>query len=387
MDFDLSEEQKMLRDTARNFAEREIMPHVDEWDRQYDPVPKEMARGLLKQLLPLGYVSVFIPEELGGDGLGMIAWGLMYEELARAWASLAMIATGHGNVAHRIATSGTPEQQERYLPRLLSGDLIGAGAATEPNVGSDAGAVETTAVRQGDHYLISGTKTWITNGPIADVVVPTVRRLEPDGCKSLCRFIVEKEVSPFTARPFRKIGLRGSATGEVVFDNCPVPQENLLEDPAGGLAATLHHFNMARVQTAVQALGLAQAAFDAATQYVKERKQFGRPIGSFQLVQRLLANMIIEAEAARLLTYKALHLLDKGIRCRLECSAAKVYATEMAVRVTSDAIQVHGAYGLSDEYPVERYYRDARMFTIPDGTTEINQLIIGREVTGLRAFA
>ena len=385
MDFEFTDEQKMLRDNARRFVEKEIMPVADALEKENQPLPKDLTHQLIKKLVPLGYLSVFIPEEAGGDGLGYVAWGILYEELSRAWVSLAMIAQSDGNCALRIATTGTEEQKRRFLPGLLSGDKIGCGAATEPNVGSDASAVEAKAVRQGDFYVLNGTKTWITNGSVCDMVVVTSQREEGTE-KDTSRFIVEKAVSPFEARDIHKLGVRACSAAELSFADCKVPADNRLVDTAGGHAATLRIFNMARAQVSIICLGLGQAAIEAAVKYAKERFQFGRPIGKFQLVQEMIADMVTDMDASRLLAYRSCQLLDKDVRSRRECSVAKLFTTQAAERVTSQALQIHGAYGLSDEYPVERYFRDARVFTIPDGTTQIQKLIIGREVLGMSAI-
>jgi alkylation response protein AidB-like acyl-CoA dehydrogenase len=285
-----------------------------------------------------------------------------------------------------IYLMGTPAQKRKYLPSLFSGERIICSAITEPNVGSNPVMIETTATLQGNEYRLNGTKTWISNGTISDIALVVAQTQKGLGPFGLCHLIVEKEVSPYEARDLPKLGLRSFPTAELVFQDCRVPKENLLVAPGQGLKETLRSFEAARAGMAIGSVGMAQAAIDASVRYAKERVQFGKPIGSFQLIQEMIADMVAETEAARLLAYRAHFLLDKKVRCDRETSMAKFYATEAAVRVTSMAIQIHGAYGLSEEYPVERYFRDARSFTIPDGTTQIQKMIVARRVLGLSAF-
>jgi alkylation response protein AidB-like acyl-CoA dehydrogenase len=269
----------------------------------------------------------------------------------------------------------------------LNGDTIACSAITEPNVGSDTAGIETTAVLDGDSYVINGTKTWISNGTIADYVVVTLKVLDPKtGARTPAQILVDKAQSPFVAREIHKLGVRSFPTAELFFEDCRVPKEHLLVSRENPEEASISSLNFARANAAISAVGVAQAALDAAVKYAKERVQFGKKIGQFQLIQEMIADMSAEIEASRLLAYKAFFCLGKGMRCYKECSIAKAFATEAAIRVTSKAIQVHGAYGLSEEYPVERYFRDARCYTIPDGTTQVQQLIIGRETLGMRAF-
>jgi len=386
MDFDLSEEQKMLKRNVRDFLDREIAPIAGERDRQ-GPLTKEETIGFIKKLMPFGYYTGGLPQEEGGPGLDRLTMGILSEELSRVWAGLAAtIGIAATATVLIVLFSPTEALKDRLLPQVLAGELIGSAAITEPNVGSDASMVETTAVLDGDEYIINGTKTWISNGTIADicnVLAVTDRSKGPMGISSI---LVEREVSPWTCRELHKIGWRAFPTAEMYFTDCRAPRENLLGDPSKGYKMTITLFEAGRSEIAVMAAGICQAAIDAAINYARERKQFGRPIGSFQMIQEMIADMIAETEASRLLGYRALQLIDRGERARWQSSLAKAYATEAAIRVTSKAIQIHGAMGLSDEYPVERYFRDARMLTIPDGTTQIQKLVVGREVTGIRAF-
>lgn len=384
MDFDFTEEQKMLKTNVRDFLAKEIAPVVDERDRQ-GPFTKEEVIGYIKKLMPFGYYTGNLPEEYGGMGLNATTSAILNEELTYVWASLAATIF-IASLAPGILLLAPEELRKKLLPRVAAGELIGCAAITEPNAGSDAAAMETTAVLDGDEYVINGTKTWISNGTIADVCNVLAVTDKSKGPLGISMIVVEKEVSPFQSRELHKIGWRAFPTAELSFVDCRVPKNNLLGDPAEGYRRTMQQFETARSGMAIMAAGISQAAIDASIKYAQERKQFGRPIGSFQMIQEMIADMIAETEASRLLAYRALDLIDKGVRARLESSLAKAYACEAAVRVTSKAIQIHGAMGYSDEYPVERYFRDARMLTIPDGTTQIQKLVVGREAIGIRAF-
>lgn len=386
MDFELSEEQRLLKETCRKFVDREILPHADEWDKRYHPFTKSLCHELIKKCIALGYVGTVIPKEYGGQGQTFVTAGLMSEEIRRGCASLGGVVGITGSAARLIAEAGREDQRTRYLPSLLDGDLIGCAAITEPNVGSDAASIQTMARRAGNDWVINGTKTWISNGTVADVVIVVAQTDPSKGYQGIARFLVDRSVSPFQARDIPKIGLRSFPTAELVFEDCRVPDTNMLGELGTGFQFLMKGFEVARCNAALASVGVAQAAIDVATRYAKERWQFGRPIGGFQMVQAMIADMVTECEAARLLGYWALSRLDRGLRCTKESSMAKAYATEMGVRVTSMAVQIHGAYGLSEEYPVERLFRDARCYTIPDGTTQIQKLIIGREVLGIKAF-
>lgn len=383
MDFALTEEQSMLKTNVRNFLEKEIAPVVDEHEKR-GPLTKEAAVSFIRELIPFGYMTGFLPEKYGGSGLDHKTHGVLYEELARVWGSLAVVFVSEG-FWWVLNEAGSPEQKDRLLPLAASGDYIGCLAITEPNAGSDAASVETTATLNGDDYIVNGTKTWISNGTIADaafVLVTTDKSLGPLGMGFL---LVERDSSPFTTRELHKLGMRSSPTGELSFDDCRVPKENLLE-PGAGYKRTMAFFDVSRAMVGVTCTGIAQAAIDASIKYAQDRMQFGRPIGSFQMIQEMIVDMMTETEAGRLLSFRALDLLDKGERCRGQSSMAKAYATEAAVQTTSKAIQIHGAMGVSEEYPVERYFRDARTLTIPDGTTQMQKLIVGREALGIKAF-
>lgn len=384
MDFEFTEEQKMLRTTVRDFLENEIAPLVDERER-HGPFTREEVVGYIKKLMPFGYYIGSLPEEYGGTNLDGMTMGLLSEELARVWASLAA-TIGIASSAPRMVLGGPKEMRDRLLPRALEGDLIGCSAITEPNHGSDSGFMETMAVLDGDEWVINGTKTWISDGTVADLVGVICVTDKSKGPLGMSQIIVEKERSPFETRELHKLGWYCFPTGELSFVDCRVPRENQLGQAGMGYRTTIQAFESARSGMGVMAAGICQAAIDASIKYAQQRYQFGRPIGSFQLVQELIADMVAETEAARLLSYRAMQLIDKGERARWQSSLAKAYACEAAVNVTSKAIQVHGAMGLSDEYPVSRYFRDARMLTIPDGTTQIQKLVIGRELIGIKAI-
>ena len=387
MDFDFSDEQKMVQETARRLMEREIIPIADEYDRSKALFDRGKLDPLLKKISPLGYVGGTIPEEWGGAGLDMVTLGILLEELFKAYASLAGIIMLQVGTTRQIFLLGSEEHKKRFLPSLCSGEKIICGAITEPNVGSNNVAIETLAKKDGDSYVINGTKTWISNGSISDVVMIVVQTKKGSGAKGICQILVDRNESPYTAREISKLGLRSFPTSELIFEDCRVPEENLLITPGKGLKTILSVYELGRSMMSIGAVGMGQAAIDASIKYARERIQFGRPIGGFQLIQEMIADMIAEIDASRLLAYRALSLLDKGMRCDTEASLAKLYSTEAAVRVTSKAIQIHGAYGLSEEYPVERFFRDARSWTIPDGTTQIQKLIVGSSVLGIRAFS
>jgi len=384
MDFDLTDEQKMLKESARKLMEREVTPFLDSFPAG-EPLSFENLQTLLRKLIPLGYMGSTVSEEYGGAGLDPLTYALIMEELDPRIFGLTMIT---GGAAKSIEVMGNEDQKRTYIPSILSADKIGCAGITEPNIGSYTAGIQTKGVLDGDHYVINGSKMWITNGSFADLCLLLVNVDPEKGYKGLVRIIVDKAVSPWEARPIPTMGDDGliPAVGELVFEDCLVPKENLLGLPGEGLKQTLIEFQTARCLVAVGSIIFATRAIDAAVRYAREREQFGRPIGQFQLIQDMIADMVALTDAAKLLTYRALAQVAKGVRCSKETSMAKFYATEAAVKVTSMAVQIHGAYGLSREYPVEQLFRGARMMTIPDGTTQIQKLIVGREVLGMQAF-
>jgi alkylation response protein AidB-like acyl-CoA dehydrogenase len=386
MDFELQEEHRIFRDSLRRFLEAEIRPYDERWgDEEMTP---ERARPLQKMLVPWGYLGEQRPDD-------PFINCIMTEEMARVFPSLAGIVGMTAGAGGAITARAHPDVARRLGPPLLAGDLIGANAISEPNVGSDPSSIECRAELRGDHYLINGTKCWISNGHIADVVVlvaQTDPRLGPAGVR---QFVVDRRESPFRSRDIPTLGLKAFPTSELYFEDVAIPATHRLDgwgeageasqDPAKSFSRVLRLIAGARVGTALISVGIAQRAFEMALDYVKVRKQFGKEIGRFQLVQAMIAEMATEIDAARLLCYRAMQL-SRVRKCEAEVSMAKAYATEMGVRVCSIAMQCMGAFGLAVESRIERCLRDARMLTVPDGTTQIQQLIIGRALLGMSAI-
>lgn len=387
MDFNLTKEQQMLQRSVQDYMRKKIVPIADEYDRK-GPMAKEDAHRFLKDLIPFGYIGSLVPEDLGGPGLSYMDSAIITLELRKAYASLGGIAGITSNAAVAIARSDNEMLKNKCLSLLLSADKIGCMALTEPDAGSDPSSIQTSAVLDGDHYVINGTKMWISNGSIADyAIVACVDESKGGGSRDrIFRILVEKEVSPFKAGEISKVGVKSFPTSELVFSDCRVPKENVLHASGKNFDNIQRGLIVARCNAAIACVGIAEAALEAAIKHAKSRSQFGKVIGKFQMIQQLIAEMTIEVEAAKLLTLKAFKLLDEGGFPRKESSMAKAYATEIGWKVASKAMQIHGAYGLSTEYPVERYFRDARCYTFPDGTTQIQHLIIGREVLGMSAI-
>jgi len=385
MDFDFTKEQKMLQDSVKEYMKKEIVPIADEYDKK-GSMSKKDAHKFLKGLIPFGYLGTMVSEQDGGPGLSGVEWGIIFFELRKAWASLGGITGITSSMASSIARCKNEDIKKKFLQPMLNADIIGCTGITEPNVGSDPSAIETLAVLDGDSYVLNGTKVFISNGTIADfmIVICLIQNSKDD--ISIGQLLVERDVSPYKATEIPKLGVKAFPTSEIVFEDCRVPKENLLSMPDKGFSDIMKFLSFARCNAAIAATGIADAAFDAAVEHAKQRVQFGKPIGKFQLIQEMIADMAIEIDAAKLLTFRAFNMLDKGKDIRKESSMAKAYATEMAIRVTSKAIQVHGSYGITEEYPLERYFRDARVFTFLDGTTQIQQLIIGREILSMSAL-
>jgi len=382
MDFELTDEQKMLKSNVRRFLEKEVHPLVDQYEHSATPV----SRDIVKKLLPFGYIGGMLPEEAGGYGMDYTTYFLLIEELSRTWPSLRAAVGITNHMLTYIYEYGTEEQREKFVGPLVRVDKMGFFALTEPNVGSDASAVETTAVRQGDEWILNGTKMFITNGQDGEIGIVIAQTDKAKGSKGITAFIVEKGKTGYKTRPIEKIGMHCCPTVEMVFEDARVPAENILGGIGNGLKLGLKFLNSARAMVAFISAGVAQGCVDAAVKYAKERIQFGKPIGSFQLIQSKIAEMLTLTSAMRLLGLQASYLLDKGRPCQVEASMAKLFATDAVLKVAEMAIQIHGGYGCSREFPVERYYRDMRHFTIAEGTNEIQRLIIGREVLGIPAF-
>ena len=379
MDFELTPEQVQLRRNVREFAEAEIAPHVRRWD-QASQFPEE----LMPKLAALGLMGVIFPEEYGGAGLGYIDYAIVIEELSRVDGSVGIIVAAHTSLcANHICQCGSEEQRRRYLPDLASGRKLGCWSLTEPEAGSDAAGTRTTAVRQDDCYLLNGSKTFTTNGHHADLCVAMASTNRAKGHHGISAFLIEKGTPGFrVGKKEDKLGLRASDTSEVIFEDCRLSAANLLGKEGAGFVDSLRILDGGRISIAAMAIGMAQGAYEAALKHAKQRKQFGRPISEFQAIQWKLVDMATEIDAARLLNYRAAWLADRGLRHTKESSMAKLYASEVAVRVANEALQVHGGYGFIKDYPAEKYYRDVKLCTIGEGTSEIQRLIIARQILG-----
>jgi isovaleryl-CoA dehydrogenase len=377
MGLDLDESHRMLRETVRAFATRELAPIAAEIDRD-DRMPDDVFR----RLGALGILGVTIPPEYGGAGADLLAGVLAIEELARASASIALSYGAHANLcADSIYRNGTEEQRARYLPGLCSGELVGALALTEPNAGSDSLAIETVARRDGDDYVLDGTKMFITNGACADVLIVYAKTDPGAGSRGITAFLVEREFAGFSvARTLDKLGHRGSPTAELLFGACRVPARNILGGLDRGVAVQMTGLDRERVFLAGEPLGIANAALAASIAYAGQRRQFGQPIGSFQMVQAKLADMFTQLEAARWLVYHTAATAEAQGANPRDAAAAILFAAEMATKVCLDAIQIHGGYGYLNDLPLGRYLRDAKLLEIGAGTSEIRRHVIAREL-------
>ncbi|MHA4778409.1 acyl-CoA dehydrogenase family protein [Streptomyces sp. MSC1_001] len=383
MDLALSEEQEAVRRLAEDFVAREVTPHAVAWDRA-----EEVDRAIVKKLGAVGFLGLTIPEEYGGSGGDHLAYCLVTEELGRGDSSVrGIVSVSLGLVAKTIASWGSEEQKRAWLPRLASGEALGCFGLTEPGTGSDAGNLATRAVRDGDDYVLDGTKMFITNGTWADVVLLFARTGDAPGHKGVSAFLVPTDTPGLTRRPVHgKLGLRGQATAELVLDGVRVPAAALLGPEGKGFTVAMSALAKGRMSVAAGCVGIAQAALDAAVRYAGEREQFGKPIATYQLVQELISDIAVDVDAARLLTWRVADLVDRGQDFATAASKAKLYASEAAVRAANNALQVFGGYGYIDEYPVGKLLRDARVMTLYEGTTQIQKLIIGRALTGVSAF-
>jgi len=383
MDFELTEEQAMIRTTVRDFAEKEIAP-VARDNNRHERFPVD----IVKKMGEMGFMGLNLPSEYGGGGSDYMSYCIMLEELGRIDYGMAVTASSHISLAGKsILHWGTEAQKQKYLTRLASGEILGCLATTEPNVGSDVASIETSATLHGDEWILNGNKMWISNGGVAGIAIIIAQTDKSQGSKGLTAFIVEKGTPGFSTKDIHnKLGGRSSNTAELIMEDCHLPQENMLGPVGKGMSVALSAFDSARLGVAARSIGVAQACIEASVSYAQTRKQFGKPIGSFQLIQELIADMTVETEAARLLVYRAASIKDKGEPATIETSMAKYYSSEIAVRAANNAIQIHGSYGYSDEFPVERYFRDVRVSCILEGTSQVHKLIIGRAMTGLNAF-
>ena len=383
MEFELNEGQKMVRETAKRFADEEIIPYAREND-----VMERFPMEILRKMAPIGFLGGPIPEEYGGAGLDFISDAIVFEEIGRGCSSVRTIVSVQVSLVElSILHWGTEEQKRRFLPLLCRGELLGAFAITEPEAGSDAASIKTSAARKGDGWVLNGSKTWISTGDVADIVVIFAQTDPSQGHKGIAAFLLEKGTPGFTTREITgKLGLRSADTAQLFFEGCYIPDSALLGNVGEGFKIAMSSLDNGRYGVAAGCVGIIQGCIDACVKYSRERHQFGRPIASFQLVQDMIARMVVDRDAARLLVYRAGDLKNRGIRNTLETSIAKYFASEAAVRAATDAIQVHGAYGYSNEYPVERYLRDSKVATIYEGTSQIQKLIIGEHVLGIKAF-
>ncbi|MFM2124893.1 MAG: hypothetical protein RL328_1344 [Acidobacteriota bacterium] len=377
MNFGFTEEQQQLRKTVREFAEAEILPHVMEWDEsQHFPVD------VFRKLGALGVLGAVFPEEYGGSGFNYVDYSIIVEELARVDPSIALSTAAHISLCtSHIYTAGSEEQKRRYLPKLASGEWIGSWALTEPESGSDAGGTHTKAVLENGEWVINGLKTFCTNAHAADVFVVMAMTDRERASHGISAIIVEKGTPGFrVGKKENKLGMRCSPTGELILTDCRVPASQLVGQQGEGFIDSLKILDGGRISIAALGVGIAQGAYEAALKYSKQRKQFGRFISEFQAIQHKLADMATEIEAARLLTLRAAWLKDTGVSVNRESSMAKLYTSETAVRVANEALQIHGGYGFIKDYPVEKFYRDAKLCTIGEGTSEIQRLVIARQL-------
>ena len=382
MDLAFTAEQQAARELAAEFVDREIVPHAAAWDRR-----EQVDLGIVKQLGQLGFLGLTIPEEYGGSGGDHVAYCLVLEELGRGDSAVrGMVSVSLGLVGKSVAAYGSDEQKQDWLPRLCSGEALACFALTEPDTGSDAAALATRAVRDGDDWLITGAKMFITNGTWADVALVFARTGGP-GHRGISAFLVPTDAPGFTRREIHgKLGLRGQATAELAFDGVRVPASAMVGAEGKGFSVAMAALAKGRMSVAAGCVGIAKGCLDAAVSYSTQRHQFGKPIAAHQLVQRLIASIAVDTDAARMLTLRVADLIERGLPFGTESSMAKMFASEAAVRAANNALQVFGGYGYIDEYPVGKYLRDARVMTLYEGTTQIQELLIGRALTGVNAF-
>jgi alkylation response protein AidB-like acyl-CoA dehydrogenase len=386
VEFSLTDEQQQLRRTVREFAEGEITPHVMEWD-EASKFPLE----IVPKLADMGFLGVVFPEKYGGAGMGYVEYAIIIEELSRVDGSVGIIVAAHNSLCtNHIYKFGSEAQKQKYVVPLAQGEKLGCWSLTEPEAGSDAGGTRTVAARKDGCWVLNGSKTFTTNGHYADVCVAMAVTDASKKSHGISAFILEKGTTGFRpGKKENKLGLRASDTSEVVFTDCRIPGENLLGKEGEGFVNSLQILDGGRISIAALGLGMAQGAYESAVRYANQRKQFGKAIAEFQAIQFKLADMATQIEAARLLTYQAAWLADQAIargdtdaRFTRESSMAKLYAGEVAVRVANEAVQIHGGYGFIKDYPAEKYYRDVKLCTIGEGTSEIQRLVIARQILG-----
>jgi alkylation response protein AidB-like acyl-CoA dehydrogenase len=377
MDFSQPEHLDIITQSVRDFAQKEIKPYVMEWDEsQYFPKP------LFHKFGEMGWMGVLVPETYGGSGLGYQEYISIIVEVAKVCGSVGLSLAAHNSLCTgHILQFGNEEQKKKWLPKLASGQHIGAWGLTEPNTGSDAGNMKCVAHRDGDHWVLNGTKCWITHGNTGDVVVVIARTGEPRDSHGMTAFVVERGTPGLSAgKKENKLGMRASETTEVIFDNCRIPESNMLGKEGDGFVQAMKVLDGGRISIAALSLGIAYGAYEASVKYAKERHQFDQPIANFQGIAFKLADMKAQIEAAELLTRQAADLKNRGEKCTKESAMAKYYASEVAVKISTDAVQIFGGYGYTKEFPVEKFYRDSKLCTIGEGTSEIQKLVISREV-------
>ena len=377
MNFELNDNQKMIAQMVRDFAEKEIRPHFMEWDET-----QEFPVHVFKKLGELGLMGVFIPEEYGGSGFGYFEYITVVSEIAKVCGSIGLSVAAHNSLCTgHIYYHGSEEQKKKYLPKLASAEWIGAWGLTETGTGSDAGGMNTTAVLDGDHWVLNGSKNFITHGKSGDVAVVIARTGEKGASNGTSAFIVEKGTPGFTAgKKENKMGMRASETCELIFNDCRIPKENLIGVQGEGFKQAMQILDGGRISIGALSLGIAKGAYEAAVKYSKEREQFGQPISKFQAIAFKLADMATEIEAAELLLYQAAFLKNNKKNLTKESAIAKYYASEVACRTANEAVQIFGGYGYTKDFPVEKFYRDAKLCTIGEGTSEIQKLVISREI-------
>ncbi|HKD84048.1 MAG TPA: acyl-CoA dehydrogenase [Terriglobales bacterium] len=377
MDFQLSDEQLQLKKMVHDFAEREIAPNVMKWDE-----PGTFPLEIFKELGKLGLMGTVFPAELGGAGMGYVDYVVAIEELSRVDGSVGITVAAHTSLcSNHIFIAGNEQQKKKYIPKLATGEFLGAWGLTEPGSGSDAGGARCTASRKGDKWVLNGNKTFITNGHYAEVAVVIAVTDKTAHTHGLSAFVVEKGTPGFRAgKKENKLGLRASDTSELIFEDCAIPAENLLGSEGQGFIDAMKVLDGGRISIAALGLGMAQGAYECSLKYSKERKQFGKPIGEFQAVGFKLADLATEIDAARLLTLRAASMKDAGMKTTMESSMAKLFASEVAVRAANESVQIHGGYGFIKDYPAEKFYRDVKLCTIGEGTSEIQRLVIARQL-------
>lgn len=377
MHFQETELTQQVAATAKDFAEQYIRPHVMEWDEA-----QLFPEAIFREMGKLGLMGVLVPEEYGGAGLGYFEYNAIIQEIAKVCGSIGLSVAAHNSLCtNHILTFGNQDQKKRWLPKLATAEWIGAWGLTEPNTGSDAGNMKTTAVKNGDHWVLNGTKSWITHGKTGEIAVVICRTGEPRTSGNSTAFVVERGTAGFTAgKKENKLGMRASETAEMIFDNCIIPDSNRLGEVGDGFRQAMKILDGGRISIAALSAGIAKGAYEAALKYAQERHQFDQPIASFQGISFKLADMATEIMASDLLIWQACDLKNRGEKVTREGAMAKYYASEVAVKTATDAVQIFGGYGYTKDFPVEKYYRDAKLCTIGEGTSEIQKLVIAREV-------